>query len=245
MKKILLIAFCAFATLAVSAQYAPMQVGKVMTYQVKKYGDHPSARTATSTVDSIGMADGISVAYVTDHTDTSGTLDTEPDTHMLYRYTTAEAPTTIVLMTPDEFKAQLLEMVRQQIMDAGQMVSDADMAEISNSMRPSGKLQLVIDPAAADGAKIPSASMRLSMNMFTMAMHLTNCKYLGKETITVPAGEFECAKIQYVYKFNAGTESERVNVTAWYAPGIGLVKEEDRTKQGEMVSEQILTAVSE
>ena len=236
---------CVFAAVAATAQYAPTTAGTVLHYQVKKYADNgETARNATSTVDSIATADETTTVYVTDHTDMSGTLDTEPDTHMEYRFTTAEAPTTVVLMTADEFKTQLIDMVRREVEGAGQMVSDADREQMSNAIRPSGKLQLVIDPAAADGAKIASASMRVSMNIFTMAMHITNAKFLGKETITVPAGEYECVKVQYVYKFNAGPETERVNVTAWYAPGIGLVKEEDRTKAGEMVSEQILTAVN-
>ena len=33
-------------------------------------------------------------------------------------------------------------------------------------------------------------------------------------------------------------------VTAWYAPGIGLVKEESKTKGGELIELQTLEAVS-
>ncbi len=245
MKKIFAFALSMFAAVAVMAQYAPATAGTVLTYQVKKYGERgETTRNATSTVDSVVTADGTTTVFITDHTDMSGTLETEPDTHMLYRFTSVEAPTTVVLMTPDEFKTQLISMIRKEVESAGQMVNDADMERMSNALRPSGKLQLVIDPAAAAGAKIPSASMRVSMNMFTMAMHITNAKFLGKETITVPAGEYECVKVQYVYKFNAGSETERMNVTAWYAPGIGLVKEEDRTKSGDMVAEQTLTAIN-
>ena len=78
-----------------------------------------------------------------------------------------------------------------------------------------------------------------------MSFHITSGKILGKESVTVPAGTFEnCLKVSYIEKSNMGEESMKEYVTAWYAPGIGLVKEESKTKGGELIELQTLESVS-
>ena len=53
-------------------------------------------------------------------------------------------------------------------------------------------------------------------------------EYQGFERLKTPAGEFDCIKLTYTMKANMLLFfSETVNITEWYALGIGLVKSEE------------------
>lgn len=244
MKKIFALALCAAAFLGCAAQLAPTTEGMRLTYEDKHFGDESYNHTVTMTVRSVVTDNGTTTVTVDEHTET-GTLKTVPDSYLTYIYTTPEAATTVRIMDADQFKEMMLANVRREIEDAGQQVSDADFAQLTAAVRPTGKLQLVIDPAAESGAKIPNSSMRLSLQMMTLAMHITAGKFLGTESVTTPAGTFDCVKISYTYKFNAGGESEQVNNTAWYAPGIGLVKEEGHNRRGDLIASEVLLQIEQ
>ena len=58
---------------------------------------------------------------------------------------------------------------------------------------------------------------------------MTNRKVAGKETVTTPAGTWDCYKITYhskmVFKMGIGIPIN-ADVTEWYAPGFGTVRTE-------------------
>ena len=60
-------------------------------------------------------------------------------------------------------------------------------------------------------------------------MSITNRKVDGMETVTTPAGTWDCFKISYhskiKMKIGIGIPIN-ANVTEWYAPGFGVVKTE-------------------
>jgi hypothetical protein len=62
-----------------------------------------------------------------------------------------------------------------------------------------------------------------------ISMNMTNRKVVGKETVTTPAGSWECFKITYhskmIFKMGIGIPMN-ADVTEWYAPGFGVVKTE-------------------
>jgi len=65
---------------------------------------------------------------------------------------------------------------------------------------------------------------------YTMTMDVTERKVEGKETITTPAGTWDCFKItnktKMVIKMGVNIPSN-FQVTEWYAPGFGIVKTEN------------------
>jgi hypothetical protein len=62
-----------------------------------------------------------------------------------------------------------------------------------------------------------------------MSIDMTNRKVQGKETVTTPAGTWNCFKITYhskmIFKMGIGIPMN-ADVTEWYAPGFGVVKTE-------------------
>ena len=72
-----------------------------------------------------------------------------------------------------------------------------------------------------------------------MIVEITNRKVEGKESVTTPAGTWDCFKITYHSKVgikivvNIPTNSD---VTEWYAPGFGVVKTESNNGKTEITS---------
>jgi hypothetical protein len=72
-----------------------------------------------------------------------------------------------------------------------------------------------------------------------VSVNITNRKVTGKESVTTPAGTWECFKITYHSKVaikmivNIPFNSD---VTEWYAPGFGIVKTESKSGTTEITA---------
>ena len=82
------------------------------------------------------------------------------------------------------------------------------------------------------------------MNM-NMQVDITDRKVEKVETITVPAGSFEC----YVIYSNSYSKMMMVNQNfpsrSWLAKGVGMVKTESYNKKGKVINTMVLTSMSE
>jgi len=83
-----------------------------------------------------------------------------------------------------------------------------------------------------------------------VTLEQSNRKVEGKESITSPAGTWECWKITYDGRFRAtigGPSGIGIPVnfksTEWLAPGFGIVKTETYNKNGKLVGSTLITAV--
>ena len=83
-----------------------------------------------------------------------------------------------------------------------------------------------------------------------LTLDATNRKVAGKETITTPAGTWECWKITYDGRFRAtigGPSGIGVPVnfkaTEWFAPGFGIVKTETFNKNEKLLGSTLITSV--
>ena len=96
-----------------------------------------------------------------------------------------------------------------------------------------------------EGQSLPDADLLAVINMSPIKMRLTfimtNRKVVGLETITTPAGTFECIVITYDYESKFGVKVTG-STKQWLAKGVGIVKQEDYNKKGKMISWMELTA---
>ena len=96
------------------------------------------------------------------------------------------------------------------------------------------------------GDELPDSKNTISidagvMNM-NMTMELRDQKVEAKETVTTPAGTFECIRFSYTtYTKMAFVKNESRTVN-WYAEGIGTVKSESYDKRDKLVSKMVLTS---
>lgn len=149
------------------------------------------------------------------------------------------------MMSGDDFKAQLLDMIKMSAEAAGQFVSDSDMAELKKSVRVSGDLSLPL-PGDPDllSQKVANQSIKVNIATQSMSMNLWEVKYLGYEDVEVPAGKFEqCLKVSYVIRQTSPEGNEKQYVTEWYAKEVGVVKSVNADKKGNVVAEQVLKSI--
>lgn len=97
------------------------------------------------------------------------------------------------------------------------------------------------------GDKLKDAQMDLKISLAGMPMNLkTELKdreVIAKESITTPAGTFECYVITYSTSVKMGM-TRTSNGKQWISEGVGLVKQEDYSSNGQVNSSTVLTAFS-
>ena len=83
----------------------------------------------------------------------------------------------------------------------------------------------------------------------TITMDETERKVEGKESVTTPAGTWDCWKITYTGRFRAtvgGPSGIGIPInfksTEWFAPGFGVVKTETYNKNGKLMGSTLITA---
>ncbi|MBT8235665.1 MAG: DUF3108 domain-containing protein [Bacteroidia bacterium] len=84
--------------------------------------------------------------------------------------------------------------------------------------------------------KMPPMNMKMNMNFF-------NRKVEGKESVTTPAGTFDCYVITYDSEAKMGIKMTSRN-KLWLSEGYGMIKQETFNKKDKLIGKSILTAFS-
>lgn len=107
---------------------------------------------------------------------------------------------------------------------------------------------LGIPASAQSGDELPDADLTVSMSMNGMSIrnmkiHIYDRKVEGFETITTPAGTFECIKISQRSEMNMMFKIQSKQI-AWYAKGQGMIRSEDYDKNDKLQGYTIMTSIS-
>lgn len=104
--------------------------------------------------------------------------------------------------------------------------------------------QVVIPNNLSVGQNLQDASMNIQVDMsgitMNMSISMTDRKVVGQETITTPAGTFDCYVITYTTTTEMGVP---ITGTAkqWLAKGVGMVLQEDYKNNGNLKGKTVLT----
>tara|TARA_R110002020_G_scaffold428977_6_gene638510 strand:+ start:1196 stop:1885 length:690 start_codon:yes stop_codon:yes gene_type:complete len=97
------------------------------------------------------------------------------------------------------------------------------------------------------GESLPDADMIMNVSMAGIGMKLefsmTDRKVTNKESVTTPAGTFDCLVITYNTEMKMGMKRSGSG-KQWIAQGVGMVKQEDYNTKGKETSSSMLTAFS-
>ena len=98
------------------------------------------------------------------------------------------------------------------------------------------------------GQTLPDAELLLTMSMASVKMEMTvtmtNRKVTGNETITTPAGTFDCVVLTSDTNVKMGMATT-IHSKQWLSKGYGMVKSEEYDKNGKFVSKSVLTKFEE
>ncbi|MFT5601136.1 MAG: hypothetical protein ACI9N1_001375 [Flavobacteriales bacterium] len=100
-----------------------------------------------------------------------------------------------------------------------------------------------------EGLELAPGSMKMTTTMngikvSSMEINIIDRKVAGIETITTPAGTFECFKITQTSKFKMGFMKFETSSITYFAKNVGIVKTENYDKKGKLDSYQELTKIN-
>ena len=244
MKKLFMLAFSVvIGATGLSAQYFSTTQGTQLFYKSVVTGEEGEKSLKSTMISVETDANGVINARAEDvQTDSANPL-LDVKTYRNYSYNPETDVTKIVFMTAEDFKDFVVSMISKGAAAAGQPLSEMDLADFTKSLTSKGSLEFDIDPKAAPDTKLPKSTLRLNAGMMSMRANLWEGKFLGTETVTVPAGTYDCIKISYSMVMSSPEGNEKRNITDWYAKGIGLVKSIETDKKGNVNSEDVLTEI--
>jgi len=108
--------------------------------------------------------------------------------------------------------------------------------------------QLQLPATLTAGQTLPDAHLEMKagsggMNLMKIIIDITERKVDGKESVTTPTGTYDAYKISYLTTVKT-LIGKSLKTVAWYAPKVGLVKQETYDKKGNLDSSMILTKFS-
>lgn len=97
------------------------------------------------------------------------------------------------------------------------------------------------------GQSLPDASMVIEISISGINMgistQITNRKVIATESVTTPAGTFDCFVITYDNELNMSMGmNQSSSAKQWISEGVGMVKQEDSNNKGKIISSSLLTS---
>ncbi len=106
---------------------------------------------------------------------------------------------------------------------------------------------LFLPNSLSEGQSLPDADLLMNVSMTPINMRLTvrifDRKVEGKETITTPAGTFDCIILSQSSETKMGMKVSGSS-REWYARNVGLVKQESYNKKGKKLASTVLTSLN-
>ena len=130
------------------------------------------------------------------------------------------------------------------MMDMKMFIPSAQQEQVGNISATGQESYLEYPPNMKEGDLLKDGQFEMDFKMQSgigahISVDITKRKVEGKESITTPAGTWDCIKISYhskvVMKIGIGIPLN-ADVTEWYAPGFGTVKTESRGGTTEITS---------
>jgi hypothetical protein len=125
------------------------------------------------------------------------------------------------------------------MMDMKMSMPQSQSSQVGNTDAKADNVYLEYPASLNVGDNLKDGHMELKIDnkgmQQTITLDITNRKVEGKESITTPAGTWECFRITNNTKMKIKTMGigipMNMDLTEWYAPGFGVVK--SKSKYGE------------
>ncbi len=136
----------------------------------------------------------------------------------------------------------VFKMSMDNMMDGQSMQSfkDMEMEITQTGLKFPGELFV--------GQKLEDGEMTMKMvsnGMEMMKFNITNREVLAKETITTPAGTFECFKITSTTKSKVAFMNIESSSVDWIAVNVGNVRSESYNKSGKLTGYTVLSEIKQ
>ena len=92
------------------------------------------------------------------------------------------------------------------------------------------------------GMELPDYEIEIKVMFITSKMGCRDRKVIGRESVTTPAGTFDCYVVEETMTAKAMMVNEKTRQVSWYARGIGLVRQQTFDKK-KLTGTTILTSI--
>ncbi len=224
MKRLLLLTAALLFAAAASAQpLCCTEAGTELTYAQYDASGTRTGQTRTLALSCEETDEGLKVYTTEEELDPSGTPS-------------GNALSTSTLVRQNDMVLQLDEMLR-----------GIDPSMLQGMTLGMGGDAYSIPFAMTPGEELPDIRLELKVSKeeqsLSFRINITDRKVLAREELETPAGRFSCFKLQEKFSFRFLFFSFASRRVAWYAPGIGVVREEELTKKGKLESSSELIAI--
>ena len=237
MKKIVLFIVCVVHAVFSSAQYCSTRKGQKLYYDVLFDGKKSEVHSVISDV--TNRNDSCIVTVQDFFSDMSNSFSIEnvqfKDTVLLSSVVYSKGNTLVYLQDGETDKANMISMLSG-------MLDKKDMSKAKDNLDMKGQIILVLNDKVKKGDKITPCEMVTKIGPMSITTSMEG-RYAGFEEISTAAGKFYCAKVTYTLKMKMLMFTETVDVTAWYAMGVGLVKEIEKSKKMNKTTEKTLKKI--
>lgn len=139
----------------------------------------------------------------------------------------------------------------EMICDDGKLLIDVESYADPNALKKFQDMAIDIDTkdmsypkALFVGQALPDAEITITTvsrfnNAHNYKLGISKRKVISQESVTVPAGTYECYKITYDMKFKSPIK-KKYRVCEYISEGVGRVKTETYTKKGKLQSASVL-----
>lgn len=202
--------------------FFPIKKGSVQTMATKDDKGKITAQTRNTITGITGSKGAFAVAYTSEFLDEKGKpVKTNAGEAMTLHYSTVVKDGFIYIDMKNAFGA----------------MDGLDDFEISGTAQ---KLPNTMNV----GQTIDDANMKVKIAFMTCVSTMTDGKVVAQESVTTPAGTFQCYKVAQKVKTTAlGMKVDGITNT-WYAKGVGTVKTESYDSKGKFISAQELIAIN-
>ena len=134
-------------------------------------------------------------------------------------------------------------------MDLSQMMKQNMPANMSNMEIEMTNQYMEFPADLSPGDKLPDASTTMNIKMNGMTVNSTNMNVTDRkidaiESITTPAGTFDCLKYSYTTNISSPMYKSSSKGTSWLCKNVGMVRSESYEDNGKIKSSTVMTAFS-
>ena len=132
------------------------------------------------------------------------------------------------------------------IMDMAALMEEAMQMGMEQSLDAMGSGKDAESQAAMKelsvGMELPDYEIEIKVMFITSKMGCTDRKVIGRESVTTPAGTFDCFVVEETMTAKAMMVKEKTRQVSWYARGIGLVRQQTWDKK-KLTGTTVLTSI--
>ena len=150
-----------------------------------------------------------------------------------------------VIMDMAALMEEAMQIGMEQSLDAMGSGKDAEsqtaMKEVLGKTTVTGECRGI--PAELSvGMELPDYEIEIKVMFITSKMGCTDRKVIGRESVTTPAGTFDCFVVEETMTAKAMMVKEKTRQVSWYARGIGLVRQQTWDKK-KLTGTTVLTSI--